>query len=379
MRILINAVNIKVGGGVTVLLNLLNELVSNKKYKVYEFLVLVPSLERYTDFNKIPVKIEAVPKIVTFPYFRVFTDFFWLKKRVEKYCPSAVFTIGNFPIQTSFKQAVLFMYPYAIYPREREVWSRLTRIDFIDLKLRNFVFENRLKYADLILPQTITSKNRLLMYYGSKIKSIIVVPTAFSRIGVDKNVNFNFSKDGDTKYFLCLTRYYRHKNVEVLIALGNIIKFTGSSYRIVTTISRDQGDSACKFLDDILLNGLENIIVNVGQVAYDAVPSLYKQCDALLLPTLLESFSATYIDSMSFGKPIFTSDRDFSREVCGDAAFYFDPHDAHDIFNCMNDAFSSEENIHYKVNYGFARINEMPDWNEVASDYISILDRLVKK
>ena len=45
----------------------------------------------------------------------------------------------------------------------------------------------------------------------------------------------------------------------------------------------------------------------------------------MILPTLLESFSATYIEAMFHGKTILTSDLDFARDVCGEAAFYFDP------------------------------------------------------
>jgi hypothetical protein len=46
------------------------------------------------------------------------------------------------------------------------------------------------------------------------------------------------------------------------------------------------------------------------------VPKWYKATQALLLPTLLESFSGTYIEAMHFERPIFTSNLDFAKEVC---------------------------------------------------------------
>jgi len=55
----------------------------------------------------------------------------------------------------------------------------------------------------------------------------------------------------------------------------------------------------------------------------------------LLLPTLLESFSATYVEAMSFDCPILTSDLDFARGVCGDAAVYFDPWNPESIKNAI--------------------------------------------
>src|SRR5262249_5796330 len=51
----------------------------------------------------------------------------------------------------------------------------------------------------------------------------------------------------------------------------------------------------------------------------------YQNSQALILPTVLESFTSTYPEAMKFNCPILTSDLDFARVVCGDAALYFDP------------------------------------------------------
>ena len=79
------------------------------------------------------------------------------------------------------------------------------------------------------------------------------------------------------------------------------------------------------------------------------VPILYKQVDGMIMPTLLESFSATYIDSMALGVPIFTSDRDFARDVCGDAAWYFDPLNAESIFEVISNAFQSGQILTFTI------------------------------
>jgi glycosyltransferase involved in cell wall biosynthesis len=51
----------------------------------------------------------------------------------------------------------------------------------------------------------------------------------------------------------------------------------------------------------------------------------------LFLPTLLESFGNIYLEAMSLGVPILTSDRDFARWVCGESALFFDPLSAYSI------------------------------------------------
>jgi glycosyltransferase involved in cell wall biosynthesis len=70
---------------------------------------------------------------------------------------------------------------------------------------------------------------------------------------------------------------------------------------------------------------LEDRIVNLGYIELSVIPAYFGHCHALLFPTLLESFSTTYLEAMHCGLPILTSDLDFAHEVCGPAALYFDP------------------------------------------------------
>ena len=90
---------------------------------------------------------------------------------------------------------------------------------------------------------------------------------------------------------------------------------------------------------------LDDTNINLGPEMMDKVPNLYKACHGLFLPTLLESFSGTYIECMQFQKPIFTSDRDFSKDVCGDCAYYFDPHSPEDIINTIMVAFDEKDEM----------------------------------
>jgi len=56
---------------------------------------------------------------------------------------------------------------------------------------------------------------------------------------------------------------------------------------------------------------------------------LYEQSHVIFLPSLLEVFSAVYPESLCTGVPLVTTDLRFSRDVCKDAAIYFEPTNAH--------------------------------------------------
>jgi len=124
--------------------------------------------------------------------------------------------------------------------------------------------------------------------------------------------------------------------------------------------------------------GLNKTILNVGEVEQYDIRELYTNVDALLLPTLLESFSSTYADAMFYRKPIFTSDRDFAHEACGKAAIYFNPNDVDDIYEKIDNAFNDQTLIEQKVIKGSERINQLPDWSKITDMYINGLENMFK-
>jgi glycosyltransferase involved in cell wall biosynthesis len=66
-------------------------------------------------------------------------------------------------------------------------------------------------------------------------------------------------------------------------------------------------------------------IFNVGWLTLSECIDWYNRSDIVFLPTLLETFSATYLEAMRMGRPIVTCDLDFARDICKDAAAYFPP------------------------------------------------------
>jgi glycosyltransferase involved in cell wall biosynthesis len=74
--------------------------------------------------------------------------------------------------------------------------------------------------------------------------------------------------------------------------------------------------------------GVAHRIVNLGKVPVTDTPDLYARSHLSFLPSLLEVFSAVYPESLCTGVPLVTTDLRFSRDVCKDAAVYFEPTNA---------------------------------------------------
>ena len=132
-----------------------------------------------------------------------------------------------------------------------------------------------------------------------------------------------------------LTRYYPHKNLEILMQLFERNRDALEECRLFITIEASQHPLAAKLLKKIEKSGLGSQIINLGPLKQSELPAYFSHVDALIMPTTLESFSGTYLEAMSFECPILTSDLDFARYICGDAALYFDPWAVDSVFEVV--------------------------------------------
>ena len=116
---------------------------------------------------------------------------------------------------------------------------------------------------------------------------------------------------------LTITNYYPHKNLTIAIKIASFLKshYPSFKFRFVFTIDKD----VFPVLDD----GLLPHFLFVGSVPIDECPSLYSQADIMFQPSLIECFTSTYPEAMKMKVPIVTTDLSFSRGLCGNAALYY--------------------------------------------------------
>jgi len=374
IKIVVNAVSLRSAGGRSVAINFLRA--ANHSSRDFLMEVFAPADSGYEECASPRIRIHIVPDWINQNWLRPVTDEHWLTRRIDDLAPDVIFSMGNFSVPSSRKQVVLFMWPYATYP-EGEIWDRMSWKDVQTRKAKIATFRKRLRYANVVAPQTQTSADRLRRYYP-EIEELCVVPTAvalnqFKQPLSGERAAFDWDQPG--KKLLCLTRYYPHKNLEILVELARLIKFHEKPYSVITTIADEQHVGAAQLIEQIKQEEVQEVVHNIGPVPMDEVPALYEQTDGLLLPTLLESFSGTYVDAMFMKKPIFTSDRDFARDVCGEAAFYFDPLSAGQILEVIESGFNDPDRLQHTLDAGYKRVSEFPDWNKVADMYLDLLER----
>ncbi|HLR77072.1 MAG TPA: glycosyltransferase, partial [Balneolaceae bacterium] len=179
-------------------------------------------------------------------------------------------------------------------------------------------------------------------------------------------------KDGIFR-FLTLSAWYQHKNLtiipEVVSALPANIK---EKVKFVLTLPSNE------FEKHFNGNRKKNIL-NIGPVKPEEGPSLYKECDALFLPTLLECFSASYAEAMVMDKPIVTTDLGFARSVCGAAALYYSPVDPDDAAEQIKKLVENKKQQEDLIKKGRQQLAHFNSPRERAQKYLSLCKSLTSK
>lgn len=362
----VNGFHARSGGAYSVLTNF---IYSGSLSDDLQYFVLMPNVGKYNK-DELPENVSLINishiynSLVLMPLLYRFV----LPRLVKSVGANIILNFADVPIVTHVHQVQYFDWAYAVYD-DPVVWENMGFFDKLKRRIKLFFFFRWARHNDCMIAQTEVVKSRLAKKL--QIENIAVLPNACKQYEKNNYDECQISLPKGKK-FLCLSCYYTHKNMEVFIPLARKIRAEGLSYKIILTISADQHKKALRFLNLVKTSGLDDIIINIGPVDKSIIPAIYNACDALLLPTLLESYSGTYSESLYFGVPIFTSDRDFARCVCQGAAIYFNPTCPESIFCAIKSIDSDHDMGCIKRNRD--NLNNLKySWSDIAEKISSLL------
>ncbi|NGP76676.1 glycosyltransferase family 4 protein [Balneolaceae bacterium YR4-1] len=227
------------------------------------------------------------------------------------------------------------------------------------------------KEADAYVVQT-DDVNRRLQQWLDTDKVYTVSNTVSRHYNQPKKIANKLPKKNKDEFrFLILSSWHAHKNLDIIPdVIKSLPKRLKQKVRFVLTLSEDTYWNKFPI-------GISDAIINIGPVKPDEGPALYKECDALFLPTLLECFSATYAEAMKMNKPIITSDLGFAHTVCGDAAIYFNPINPKDIASKITQLIEQPTLQEKLIKEGMEQQENFVTAKERAEQYLKICKNLV--
>jgi glycosyltransferase involved in cell wall biosynthesis len=129
----------------------------------------------------------------------------------------------------------------------------------------------------------------------------------------------------------------------------------------------------------IALYKLENRVFLLGAISEADKIYYYKNCLAFAFPSLREGFGLPVLEAMTFGKPVFLSNKTSLPEIGGKHAFYwdnFDPEYMSKVFHEGMNTFSLNEEM-FTLEY--KKRAQKFTWENAAKEYMNVYKSILNK
>lgn len=192
---------------------------------------------------------------------------------------------------------------------------------------RNFLADNRyvLERSNLVLAISRFTCDDMRQFEARgvlpKIPTLIAVPLAHECRETPETAQIAAP---ETPYILTVGSQTGRKNLDIVLeAMLDFDRRHGVAPRLVLAGAARR--RVHRFIEQPRYASLRDRIVEVHDPAQADLIELYKHASAVVLPSRIEGWGLPAAEALWFGTPALCSTAPVLREVCGDAAFYFDP------------------------------------------------------
>jgi len=365
MNILINATNLKQGGGIQVAQSICAQL---GRFPKHRFTVALNSL-----INDSQIEFESNAKVYKYDTKHNIKSLLlgrdtFLDNLVRNENIDAVLTVfgpsiwrPKVPHLCGFARAQLILKDSPYYQKRslkekvvHKIWAwsfrKCSNVFYTENSYISRILENFFKGAKVY---TVTNYYNQVFDQPEKWNKSIVLPQF----------------EGVT--CLSISNHYLHKNFEIIEGIVKYLKkeHPGFNVRFVVTFDEKEMPIPADIRDSIIYT---------GKVDVSECPYLYEQCDIMFMPTLMECFTATYPEAMRMGKPIVTTDLEFARGLCGEAACYYSAVDPKAAAEAIYMVATQKEYAARLVENGMKQLLTYDNYEKRAEKLVHILEGMVK-
>ncbi|KMN81741.1 hypothetical protein VK98_11515 [Chromobacterium sp. LK11] len=321
MKILINALSAKLGGGQTYIKNLLDNLPNRDGLTIYI----------YCPDNLLLPESENLKKLSTFwptnnPISRFIWERFALPLILKKYkidilfCPGGVVSTKP-PVGCKVVTMFRNMMPFDDELISTMGWGR----DKLRLVLLKRAMLNSMSKADLTIFISNFARTHIEKYI--KIKNAVTIPHGISKDFLLQKLPLARPIEApQKKYILYVSRFeiYKHHR-EVVAAYASLPLELRSQYPLVL-VGETNMPEACFIRELIARENLQNDILLMGGVDYKNIPAWNQNAHVILFASSCENCPNILLESLASGRPVLSSNVMPMPEFGGDGILYFSPH-----------------------------------------------------
>jgi glycosyltransferase involved in cell wall biosynthesis len=340
MRLFLNGLAASAGGGLTYLRNVVPHL--SARSDVHTTGALGPDLRQ--EFGKLPnvtfVDVETHAGAAR----RFWQEQTVLPRLIRQSHADVLISTGNFALRKSPVPQILLsrnsLYTSADF--FRDLRARRDYLIWADTRIKGILAKRSIQWADLTLAPSAAFAQELRRWTG---RDVVSIHHGFDRetffrditpLPVEMREKLDAAKDSLRLLFVSHYNYYR--NFETLLRAIPLLQdhLTDRPVSLFLTCELRSEANPGSYNANVAAALVRRLniathIVELGGVPYHLLHHLYGACDIYVTAAYTESFAHPLVEAMASGLPVVASDLRVHREICGDAALYFDGFSAEEM------------------------------------------------
>lgn len=373
MKILVNAMSLKVGGGLIVLLRLLEECVKLQPGHEWH-LVANPQVDQLIRKKFPMVYCHVFPWAERSPLHNTFFYLWAMNHLAKKIKADVLFSLTNYlPYRPAIPTLLLVHNAGHFSPVFNELYKKtfpgfLHRLAWW-AKGRRVV--KSVKSATVVTVQTQCLAEAIQLQTGVSAERFSVIPHGPGICSSGAIKGFPQQSIWRIGY---ITNFGVQKNFDDLFRAVGLLLQLGHQIKLILTLGMNEPMNRVVLARAKEL-GVESHIENHGNVDASQVEALYDSLNIFVFPSLCESFGFPMVEAMSRGLPLVVANVPVNREVCGGAALEYRPGMADDLVNQLLTLMTSEQ-LYREASHALLQRSHSLSWPDAAKQTCGLLLKL---
>jgi glycosyltransferase involved in cell wall biosynthesis len=356
LKVLINALHAKTGGGVTHLRAVLPYLAKDPRLEIH----LVLHQSQLSRFDPLDEGIHLHSVSFRESYFHTL---WWEQVRLplmaRRLGARVTFSPANFGPMFAPRPVIMLRNALAVgrrdwRPRRWVYWSVLTLMTMASLlRARRAI--------------AVSDYARRALSFGLARQRIAVIPH-----GVDPAYSPPPAGSARGDFLLAVGDIYVQKNYLMLIDALAIARQTHPGLTLKIAGANVGDEYPGQVTDAIKRHGLGDAIELLGSVDRNRLIALYRDCALLVFPSTAETFGHPLVEAMASGAPIASSNQAAMPEILGDAGIYFNPLDPRDMAAAIGKIIDDRD-LAARLSIAARERAKRYSWEKAARDTADIL------
>lgn len=240
-------------------------------------------------------------------------------------------------------------------------------------QLKNWTKYSAQKAAKIITISKSTKNDIIKEYRIDETKVKVVYLGIKNNLGsMNKELDINKKFQLASRYILFVGTLQPRKNLIKLIESFSILKNNPKNKDVELVIVGKKGWLYEEILEAPKKYEVTPSVKFLDFVSDDDLPSLYKNAQCYVLPSLYEGFGLPVLEAMKYGCPVITSNVSSLPEAGGEAALYVDPMNSRDIAEKIERLLGDKKLQQEMKRKGFDQVKKF-SWEKAAKETLKVL------